>query len=273
MSSSARVVRSVAVIAIVLGLTPATGSAQWLNVPDRSTPRLPDGKPNLSAPAPRTSDGKPDLSGIWSTLGVARDPKLPARPVGTPGNVADRLVAGSTIEMLPSADAIFRQRAADFGGGRPSQHCLPHSIPDAMLITGVNFKFVQAKNMWVILFEEFNHYRQILTDGRSLPVDPEPTWFGYSVGHWDGDTFVVETSGFNDQSWLDDTGHPHTTAMKTTERFVRKDFGHMQVDVTIDDPMAYAKPWTARIQFALLPDTELLENICENEIDSAHIGK
>jgi hypothetical protein len=145
---------------------------------------------------------------------------------------------------------------------------LPHSIPDAML-PPVVFKIVQNADLTLILFEEFNHFRQIFTDGRPLPEARQPAWFGYSVGRWEGDRFVVTTTGFNDRSWLDDTGHPHSEAMRTTERFRRDDFGHMQMQVTIEDPQTYLEPFTVTIPFNLQPDSELIEDICENNRDSA----
>jgi len=134
-----------------------------------------------------------------------------------------------------------------------------------MLIPGQPFKILQASQGMAILYEEFNYYRQIATDGRSHPKELAPTWFGYSVGKWDGDSLVVDTRGFNDQTWLDDMGHPHSDAMRTTERFRRIDFGHMELLVTIDDPRSYREPFTMRIDLRLIPDTELIEHICENE--------
>jgi hypothetical protein len=127
----------------------------------------------------------------------------------------------------------------------------------------------------VILYETSNVFRQIFTDGRPLPKDPQPTWLGYSVGRWEKDTLVVETVGFNDRSWLDgDKGRPHSDAMRVTERFRRPDVGHLEIQVTIDDPKAYSKTWTVKQSLHLLPDTELLENICENERDTEHlVGK
>ena len=114
------------------------------------------------------------------------------------------------------------------------------------------------------------HYRQIFTDGRAHPVDPNPTWFGYSIGRWEGNAFVVDTRGFNDKSWLDDSGHPHSDALHTIERFRRPDFGHLEIEVTIDDPKSYLAPWSVPLHFQLLPDTELIEDICENEKDTQH---
>jgi hypothetical protein len=252
-------------VAAFLLLT-ASVSAQWITVKVPRTPRGADGKPNLTAPAPRTADGKPDLSGIWRR--VAADKK--DNDDGN-FNLLDWMPNGAQIRMKPEAEALYlRRRNVLKGGGRPSEECLPHSIPDSML-PGVMFKIVQIPDETIMLFEEFNHFRQIFTDGRALPVNPQPAWWGYSIGRWDGNTFVVTTSGFNDRSWLDDTGHPHGEMLKTTERFRRMDFGHMEMQVTIEDPETYLAPFTVTVRFDLVPDTELLENICENEKDSAHI--
>jgi len=134
-----------------------------------------------------------------------------------------------------------------------------------MTVAGLPFKILQAPSVTVVLFEEFHKYRQIHTDGRQLPVDPDPAWYGYSVGKWEGETFVAETAGFKEGSWLDNDGHPHTESLRTTERFRRADFGSMTLDVTIDDPKAYSRPWASQtIRFVLVPDTELLEHLCEN---------
>jgi hypothetical protein len=247
-------------------VVPAHG--QWLDRRDPTTPRTPDGKPNLTAPAPKTADGKPSLAGIWRRVA----PTLPPRPPGTPNNLLDWLAPGSEIRMQPWAEALFKKRSeVDLGGGRPSERCLPHGIPDAML-PGVLLKFVHTPGLTLLLYEEFNHFRQIFTDGRSLSdIDLPPAWFGYSIGKWEGDTFVVETAGFNDQTWLDDSGHPHTEAMRTTERFRRRDFGHIDLTVTIDDPKTYLRPWSVSIPLLLVPDTEFIEDVCDNERDSSRI--
>jgi hypothetical protein len=134
-----------------------------------------------------------------------------------------------------------------------------------MLTRTLPFKIFQMRGVTLVLYEEFNNWRQIFTDGRPLPTDPQPAWLGYSVGSWDGDTFVVETAGFNDKSWLDAGGTPHTEALKTTERLRRTDVGHMEVTFTFDDPKTFTRPWSATVKFNLLPDTELLEHHCDNE--------
>jgi hypothetical protein len=148
-------------------------------------------------------------------------------------------------------------------------------VPDAMLVSNIPFKIVQTPRELMVLYEEFNQYRQIFTDGRSLPKDPNPAWFGYSVGKWEGDTFIVESAGFKEGTWLDNGGHPHTDALQITERFRRPNFGNLEMDLAIDDSKAYPKPWkSVTIRFKLLPDTELIEHLCENEKDAVHlIGK
>jgi len=238
-----------AFIAVLLG--------QWISLSLPNTPRTPDGKPNLSAPSPKASNGKPDFSGIWRVA-------------------ESKYLFNITVDMgeapfQPWAAELFKRRSDALGKDRPSERCIPHGIPDGMLVRNSPFKIVQTAGEMVILYEEFNHFRQIFTDGRGFPPETSPSWFGYSIGRWDGDTFVAETTGFNDQSWFDDPGHPHSDALRVTERFRRPDFGHMTVEVTIDDPKAYTKPWSVNIPFNLLPDTELIESICENERDHAHI--
>ena len=176
------------------------------------------------------------------------------------------------MPLQPWAAAIYKERHDTQGRDKPQVRCLPHGAPDAMLVPGYPFKIVQTPGETIILEEEFNQYRQILTDGRALPVDPNPAWFGYSIGKWEGDTFVVQTTGFNDGSWLDNGGHPHTDALHLTERFRRRNFGNLELEVTIDDAKAYTKPWkSTTIPFVLLPDTELIEHLCENEKDAPHL--
>ena len=259
--------RLAAVLTAGVALHPATSlgeSAQWLNQPVPGTPRLSDGKPNLSAPAPRTADGKPDLNGIWEVVG---DKVMP-----TDGRVRSKYVydigadlPGGQPPFQPWAKKLHDARKAALGVGAPTERCLPHGIPDAMLTRTLPFKIVQTPGVTIILYEEFNNWRQVFTDGRALPHDPNPTWLGYSVGHWEGDTFVVESAGFNDKSWLDANGTPHSEALRTTERLRRTDFGHMEIRFTFDDPKTFTAPWSTTIQFNLLPDTDLLEHFCDNE--------
>ena len=178
------------------------------------------------------------------------------------------LPEGTQAPMLPWAAELYKHRVDTHGYDRPMTFCMPHGVPDAMTVAGLPFKILQTPGETVLLFEEFHKYRQIHTDGRQLPVDPDPAWYGYSVGRWEGDTFVVETAGFKEGSWLDNSGHPHTEALSTTERFRRINFGRMELVVTIDDPKAYSRPWTSdTLHFLLQPDTELLEHLCENNRD------
>ncbi|MEP7366902.1 MAG: hypothetical protein ABI972_26895 [Acidobacteriota bacterium] len=247
-----------------------TASAQWIRYPSAGLPRTANGEPNLKAPAPRLATGTPDLSGVWgSVLGEKRT----TEPGPAFFNLENYLVPGSALTMLPSAEAIYRERRRVESAGRPSERCLPHGIPDAMLIPNQPFKIVHTAGLTLILYEEFARFRQVFTDGRPFPADLNPGWLGSSVGHWDGETFVVETRGFNDKTWLDDNGHPHTDALKTTERFRRINIGEMEVLMTFDDPGAYAKPWTVKLSLHLLPDTDLIEDVCDNEKDNAHTIK
>jgi hypothetical protein len=226
-------------------------AAQWLNYPTPGLPRTPDGKPNLAAPTPRTHSGTPDLSGIWRLNGI--------------GYVFN-IFGSQHVEMLPWAQAVYSKRSMNLAKDSPDTNCLPPG-PHAGLFGMAPVKFVQTSGLLLILYEDAPT-RQVFMDGRGLPEDPNPTWMGYSVGRWDGDTLVVESAGFNDRTWLDFTGHPHTEALRVTERFQRLNVGRMRLEMTFDDPKTYAKPWSIAIDVDLIPDTELLENVCnENERD------
>jgi len=255
---------SLGILLVVASVSSAP--AQWIHQPDPKTPRTTDGKPNLTAPVLRTSDGRPDLSGVWIRVPPVK------RDNPSNNNLLDYMPAGATISMRPEAAALYqRRRDVLLGTGRPSERCLPHGIPDAML-PGVPYKIVETPGLVLILYEQLGRFRQVFTDGRTYPVDSQPAWWGYSIGTWDGDAFVIETTGYNDKTWLDDSGHPHSDAMKTTERFRRIDFGHMEMQVTIDDPKLYTQPFTVTIPFELLPDTDLIEDVCDNEKDASRIG-
>lgn len=250
----------------------AVGSAQWLAYPTPGMPRTADGKPNLAAAVPKASDGKPDLSGLWERAPGINQRRAAGLAMGP--NLEDFMRPGETIPpLLPAAEALYQKRRANFMADRPSARCLPHGIPDQMLIR-VPMKIVQHPGLTLILYEEFARFRQIFTDGRGFPAVANPAWLGYSIGRWEGEWFVVDTRGFNDKSWLDDSGRPHSEALHTIERFHRRDFGHMDVEVTIDDPQAYTKAWSFPLQFGFLADTEMIEDVCDNERDAAHsIGK
>jgi hypothetical protein len=231
-------------------------SAQWLNYRTPGMPRTPDGKPNLSAPAPKTPDGKPDLSGLWQAPNAKYLQNLAA-------DVAQ-------VPYQAWAEASFKRIQANNGKGRPQERCLPHGVPDYDALP-MPIKIIQTPGEIVLLYEAYTHFRQVFMDGRPLPKEPQPTWMGYSVGKWEGDTLVVDSSGFNDQTWLDDGGHPHSEALHVTERFHRRDYGHIDLQLTVDDPKAYTKPWGASLVLNFQPDDELLESICENEKDFGHI--
>jgi len=220
-------------------------SAQWLDYPTPGIPRTTGGKPNLTAPAPRTSDGKPDLSGLWQRI----SPKYY-------DNVAADLKPG---DVPPWAQTLVQQRKENLHKEHMSLTCMPwgpnYSTSQRMT------KIVQTPGL-IVLLDEALIYRQIFMDGRKLETEPNPSWMGYSVGHWDGDTLVVESNGYNDQTWLDRDGHPHTEALRVTERYRRPDFGHLDIQVTLNDPKVYAKPWTVALHADLVPDTELLEAVC-----------
>jgi hypothetical protein len=249
-------------IALALVFNSEAG-AQWLHHRTPGTPRLADGSPNLSAAAPRTPEGKPDLSGIWDVVGDAAMPPDGRIRSKYLYDLAADLPGGAPLQ--PWAKALYDERRANLGVGGPSERCLPHGIPNAMLTRTLPFKIAQMPALTIILFEEFNNWRQIFTDARALPEDPQPAWLGYSIGQWEDDTFIVETAGFNDRSWLDASGMPHSEALHTTERFRRIDFGHLELRVTLDDSRAFTRPWSVTLKFNLQPDTELLEHHCENE--------
>jgi hypothetical protein len=242
--------------------------AQWLNIPIKGIPRTKDGKPDLSAPAPRKPDGKPDLSGIW---------QMDQSGVKYIADIAADFKPGE-FPTRPWAEALTRERR-NHASEYPPAHCLPPSIP--VLDEGsaiYPLKIVQEPDLVVILNEAMGLFRQVFLDGRVLPKDPSPTWLGYSVGRWDGDALVVDSTGFNGKAWLDGAGgagHPSTEALHITERFLRRDFGHLDLQITIDDPKAYTKPWTVAVTMHISPDTELLEFVCnENEKDLKHlVGK
>jgi len=241
---------------VVLLSTFLPASAQWTNTRTPGVPRTPDGKPNLSAPAPKTADGTPDLSGLWEAPN---------------GKYLQNLAADvGQAPFLPWAETYYKRVQENNGKGRPTERCLPHGVPDYDALP-MPIKIIQIHGELVILYEAYTHFRQVFLDGRPLPKDPQPTWMGYSVGRWERDTLVVDSSGFNDLTWLDDGGHPHSEALHVTERFHRRDFGHMDLQLTVDDPKAYTKPWGAALTLNFQPDDELMESICENEKDFQHI--
>ena len=232
-------------------------SAQWVNYQSRDIPRTSTGEPDLSAPVPKSATGKPDLSGTWG-------------PINPPGvGIRRYFPADFQIPFLPAAAAVAAARFQHVGVGDPAMHCLPKSIPYGM--TNRIFQLVQSPALTVILYEEFYHYRLVFTDGRSHPKQMDPAWYGYSVGNWEGDDFVVETRGFNDKSWIDITGIPHSESLRTIERFRRRDYGHMDVTITLEDPETFQRPWSFTIPILISPGNNVLEDICENERDLVHV--
>ncbi|MGA2878893.1 MAG: hypothetical protein ABSG13_08075 [Bryobacteraceae bacterium] len=282
---------------ILMAAVPTALFAQWPSYATPGIPRTPDGKPNLSAPTPKTPDGKPDLTGIWENF------RAPA-PASTPPAAAPNAKAPAANEdffsglktnddflalvkkspfwnlgasfkdglpFQPWAAELHRQRVADNSKDNPDAHCLPMGIMQ-FHNHGQPRKMIQTPQVIVILYEANAGIRQIFTDGRPLPKDADPWWYGYSTGHWEGDTLVVQSAGFRDLGWLDVEGSPLTDAAHVTERYRRPDFGHLEIEVTIDDPKAYTKPWTVFVHQRLMADTELIEFVCqENEVDAPHL--
>ena len=206
-----------------------------------------------SGPAPRTADGKPDFSGVW---------------------FAQRTVDPGKPEPLPWAQALLKERAANNDKDAPGAHCLPRGITNAGAL--FPFKLVQTPSLLVMLFEDdVPSHRQVFLDGRGHPKDPNPMWMGHSIGHWEGDTLVIDSVGFDNRSWLDNVGHPHTEMMHVIERFRRPDLGHLEIEFTIDDPGTYAKPWKITRAAELDAGDDIGEYVCsENEKDVEHmVGK
>jgi hypothetical protein len=248
---------SVVSLAVLVAFLPARADAQWFNYPTPGMPRLPDGKVNVSAPAPRTADGKPDLTGVWRGAGPLYR-----------FNIAQDL---NPEDIQPWAEALFLQRVRDSRKDSPLAKCLPVSVPFQNFFNLT--RIVQTPTLMMMLYESPNSpHRTIFMDGRDLPKDPNPTWLGYSIGRWDGDWLAVTTSGFNDKAWLDSAGHPQTESLRITERMRRRDFGHMDYEITIDDPKAFTRPFTIKRERLLAPDTDLLEDFCDNERDARHLS-
>jgi hypothetical protein len=252
-----RLLGTLSAIFVLLLCMPMYG--QWVKVPTAGIPRGPDGKPNLSAPAPRSSDGHPDLSGIWESgtnkyiLDIAADLK-------------------EGVPFQPWAKALVAERAdGSHSGEDPFANCLPQGVP-RVNASPPPWKVIQKQDVIVILYESANTWRQIFLDGRELSDDYPPTFLGYSTGKWDGDTLVVDTRGFNGKTWLDQTGKPTSEALHVIERFRRVDFGHLEIQITIDDPKVYTRSWSVKEQARLMPNTDVIENACENNLDIPHLG-
>lgn len=257
-----RIVPVLIVAGIASGLLPSSAPAQWLNYPTPGLPRLADGKPNMRAPVPRTTDGRPDLSGIWRN--DCSRCRTNQRQLAF--DLVKDLPAGA-VQMTPWAAGIQQQRAKRNSVDDPWGACLPVGMPRADLLPTA-FRIMNGSGLTVFLYESNSGqmFREVYTDGRPLTETVEPTWLGYSVGRWDGDVFVIETTGFRDGGWMDNKGLPHSDALRLTARFRRLDLGSMEAAITVDDPKAYLKPFTVHADFQLLPDTALLESSCESHL-------
>jgi hypothetical protein len=246
-----------------------------LHYPSSGVPRLPDGSPNLNAPAPRTIDGKPDFSGIWEPERNRPCPPEGCNDMQVPQefvNIGWSLKDGPPYQ--PWAAEARRARMEQNGKDDPVSRCLPGGVVKLHTTPQLR-KIIQIPGLMVTLNEMEATYRQIFTDGLPLPEADLASFKGYSSGKWEGDTLVVETTGFPDGMWLDRSGSPMTDAAKITERFRRLNYGTMQIEITIDDAKAYTRPWTIQLTHKIVLDTELIDYICtENEKDAGRlIGK
>jgi hypothetical protein len=273
-------------LAIVAWLMASPLAGQWLNYPTPGIPRKADGKPDLAAPAPRTPDGRPDLSGLWHVQSTPREEwvrilgaanvearervVVPTMGIGAISIWGTNVFTGlppSQEPLRPEAQEIMKRRAPGGSETLPSEACRPLAYPTATLL-GLVHKIVQTPGLTLMLIEVDNSYRQIYADGRPLPVNPQPSWYGYSVGRWEGDTFVVETNGLNDRAWIDASGHPRSEAMRMVERYHRRDFGHLDVEVVFNDPTFYTRPFGINVTHELQADADILEYVCtENDKD------
>ncbi len=247
---------------------------QWAQFPDKSVPRTPTGEPDLTAPAPRTADGQPDLTGVWlpdadpipeGLESVEGDLPLPRHMINITAGLQPE-----EVEFTPWAAELFNQRLENGGKDFPPGFCKPSGVPFLTALV-LPYKIVQTPDLVVILYEENTVFRQIFLDGREPVEDPLLRWMGYSTGEWDGDELVVDTTGLTEESWLDAMGHPHSDSLRVIERFRRRDAGHLEIETTIDDPVAYAQPITYTVTATASPDDDLLEYFCaENEKSSVH---
>jgi hypothetical protein len=271
--------------AAVLASAPAGLFAQWPSYPTAGVPRTAEGKPDLSGPVPRTPDGKPDLSGVWQYVRQAAPPAPAAVAAASAANDITPVSVRTSqfwnlgaafpdgLPFQPWAAELHKQRVASNSKDNPDAHCLPLGLMQLHTHSQPR-KMIQTPGAIVILYEANGGVRQIFTDGRALPgADAEPWWFGYSTGKWEGDTLAVETAGLRDLGWLDVEGSPFTESGKIIERFRRVDYGHLEIEVTIDDPKAYTKPWTVTVHQRIMLDTDLIEFVCqENERDAPHLS-
>jgi hypothetical protein len=267
-------------VAFVILVAPLAAPAQWIKYPTAGVPRKPDGKVDVSAPAPRMADGKPDFSGIWTTAEPNR-PRTGKEDIEKPGDSSD-IAASHQMANLgvdlpgglpyqPWLVPIVKERTDNLAKDDPHIKCLPDNFLRAYGLPHL-LRFVQTPNLLVVLNEMNAGYRQVFTDARPLPENPNPTWQGYSSGKWSGDTLVIDTNGLRDDTWIDWNGSVLTEAAKVREQIRRPDFGHLEVRVTVDDPKAYTKPWTVTLKERIVIDTELIDEVClENEQSLKHM--
>jgi hypothetical protein len=258
---------------VILGTSFASRrlAAQWLNNPTSGVPRNADGKVNMRAPAPRMANGKPDLSGLWMTGEPNRAPRAGAEPRDEPGDAinitASRQMKDIGVDLpgglpyQPWLIPIVKERTANEAIDDPHIRCLPDNFVRAYGLPHL-LKFVQSPQLLVVLNEMNAGYRQVFSDGRPLPKDPNPAWQGYSSANWAGDTFVIDTIGLRDDTWIDWNGSVLTEAARVREEIRRPDFGHLEIRVTVDDPKAYTKPWTVTLKERIVVDAELIDEIC-----------
>jgi len=266
-------VRKITFLASALLLSHAA-FAQYLGYPTAGVPKTSDGKPDLKAPAPRTADGKPDFSGMWGWINIGTpcgarctDTQISREFI----NLAATLKGGNPPYQPWAADLVKKRKADQ--GADPNVHCMPRGAP-RIWSDDYYKRLFQVPGRLIILTERNMQYRQIFMDGRPMLDDPNPTWNGYSVGKWDGDTLVIQTNGFRDDLWLDANGNPLTEKGKLTEKIRRPNFGTLEIEITVDDPKAYTAPWTVTLTEPLILDSELIDYYClENEKDFVHMKK
>jgi hypothetical protein len=258
-------------MALVLGVAPAL-AGQWIRYPTAGVPRKADGTVNMAAPAPRMPDGKPDLSGLWVTAEPNNNRGASAEaPADATAITASRQMANIGVDLpggLPYQAwqlPIVKERIENSAKDDPHIKCLPDNFLRAYGLPHM-LKFVQTPGLLVVLNEMNAGYRQVFLDARPLPVDPNPSWQGYSSARWSGDTLVIDTNGLRDDTWIDWNGSALTEAARVREEIRRPDFGHLEIRVTVDDPKAYTKPWTVTLKQRIVVDTDLIDEVClENE--------
>ncbi|MEP7310733.1 MAG: hypothetical protein ABJA98_34980 [Acidobacteriota bacterium] len=265
----------IACVFVALIGVPASGFGQWLRHPTEGIPRKPDGKPNFEAPTPRTPDGHPDLSGLWHAAQARQCQNGTGDFIPCGSEIGGSLLAGNlgrnlpggTLPYQPWAAKLMEERHAVLSIDDPHVRCLPDNPPRSWTLPHLT-KAVHNPKLLVLLYEVNAMYRQIFIDGRPFPEDPTPSWNGYSVGHWEGDTLVVESRGFRDKLWIDTWGSSMSDAGKMTEKFRRPNFGTLEIELTIDDPKTYTRPFTVNLTQSIEPDTELVDEFClEGEQD------